>query len=492
MKKKSTIAWLVSCGFCLSVSTAGAQQVDWPENVTLQAPGSAATTPVQKVAFDALNLESPDPQEPVQYSLNDRSQAPIKAQPASIVGSGSSARSGIIKSLDTNATTTRKSAPNRIISVQTPQDQDSTVDVPDAPAVDTQSDPTGRPLAVPSNAATMPDEYYRRSWCNLGDPVYFVDRPTLRIGGWDQVGWHTQDNGLFNNRKNELNLHQSWGFIEKDFVTAYGTNVKFRGDLMYGIDSHRLQAFGNEPFGAPQDWDNTWDNGSYGWALPQLYSEVEFQRATVRAGRFLSPFGFENAAPVENFFYSHTYAYTLTHPHTLSGAVVETCVNDTTSVFAGGTNGWDTDFDEVGFTGLGGFTKRLANGGLLTYGTSFGEFGQRGVGYFHSIVYAVQATEKVQLAMQSDWLDADLSEDWGVTGYGIYRFNPCLAAGTRLEYWETDPGVSKQQSALAWTSGLNYRPHANVVIRPEVRMDWNGAAVADGDLNLGIDFVLTY
>lgn len=480
MKRKSTIAllWTVAAGW--SVAGVQAQEVDWSETLSLQAPGSATLNPVQRVAFDALNLDAPA--DPIGGSLSDANQ-PVRRSLTdgitSSIGSGSIG-SGQPRSI--------------IVPIVSPQEaqDDSKIQVPDAPNVDTQSDPTGRPLTVPSNAATMPDEFYKPNQCNLGEPFRLVDRPSLRIGGWNQVGWHSQDNGLFNDYRRRLAIHQAWGFVEKDFVTAGGTGLKFRGDVMYGIDSRRLQAFGNEPFGTPQDWDNSWDNGTYGWALPQLYTEVELQQATVRFGRFLSPFGFENAAPVENFFYSHTYTYTLTHPHTMTGVVAETCLNDTTSVYAGGTNGWDTDFDEVGYTALGGFSKRLANGGLLTYGTSFGEFGQRGVGYFHSIVYAVQATEKVQVAVQSDWLNADTSDDWGVTGYGIYRFSECLAAGTRLEYWETDPGITKQESALAWTSGLNYRPHANVVIRPEMRFDYNGAAVAKGDMNLGLDFILTY
>lgn len=370
----------------------------------------------------------------------------------------------------------------------------SLLKVPPAPPVDQSTDPHGRPLSVQSNAATMPDEFYRKSWCNLGDPVHFVDRPDLglRIGGWDQIGWHSQDNGLFNNRRRRINLHQMWGFVEKDFQTNRGMGVKLRGDLVYGIDAQRFQAFGNEPFAAPEDWDNSWDNGAFGWAAPQFYSEFELQRGKVRAGRFLSPFGFENAAAVENFFYSHTYTYTLTQPHTLSGVVGEANLSASTSAFAGATNGWDTSFGDVGLSGVAGFTHRFDRNRMLTYGTSFGEFGSRGTGFFQSLVYAVQASEKVQLAVQSDWLTADQSDDFGLIGYGIYRFNPCLAAGARVEYWETDPGISKDQSALAFTSGLNYRPHANVVLRPEARFDYNGAAVAKGDLNLGLDVVITF
>lgn len=426
-----------------------------------------------------------------QFSVGDQSPG-LTASTAGQLGTGFSPTVTMVSSPSSSTLAYRYSIQDAI-TVQADGDA-SKLAVPKAPGVDQNSDPSGRPLTVPSNAATMPDEFYRTSNCNLGQPYRLVDRQDtgLRIGGWHQLGWHTQDNGLFNNRKNELNLHQSWGFVEKEFQTNRGIGVKLRGDLMYGLDAGRLQAFGNEPFAAPEDWDNSWDNGSYGWALPQAYSEIKFQRATVRTGRFLSPFGFENAAAVENFFYSHTYTYTLTHPHTMTGSIVQTDLNDSTSVYFGGTNGWDTAISGVGLAGIGGFTHRIDDSRVLTYGTSFGDFGARGTGFFNSLVYAVQATDKVQLALQSDWLDSDLTEDFSVTGYGIYRFSKCLAAGARVEYWETDSASTNDESAIAFTSGLNYRPHANIVVRPEVRTDWNGAAVAKGDINLGLDVVVTY
>ncbi|MBL8892683.1 MAG: outer membrane beta-barrel protein [Planctomycetaceae bacterium] len=373
-------------------------------------------------------------------------------------------------------------------------DDPSRLQVPAAPQVDQSANPSARPLTVPSNAATQPDDFYRSSWCNLGEPVRLVDRPDigLRIGGWQQVGFHSRNDGLFNNLEDRAAFHQTWGFVEKEFVTQRGWEVTMRGDIVYGLDAQQFQAFGNEPFGAATGWDNDLDNGIYGWALPQAYADVKFDNLKLRTGRFLSPFGFETGAAVENFFYSRTFAFTRTQPHSLTGAIADYSVDDTTSVFLGGTNGWDTSFDRVDMAGLAGFSRQINGRSFFNFGSSFGEFGQRGNGYYQSALYAVQATDKLQLALQSDWLSADLSDDYGFIGYAIYRINPCLALGSRYEYWETDPAAGTRQSANSLTGGLNFRPHANIVVRPEARYDWNTAATARDAVNVGLDFVVTF
>ncbi len=377
---------------------------------------------------------------------------------------------------------------------QDPADDPSRVDVPVAPRVDQSADPSARPLGVASNAATMPDDFYRSSWCQLGEPLRLIDRPEtgLRVGGWQQIGFHSRNDGLFNNRQDKISWHQSWGFVEKEFATPRGRQVKLRSDIVYGLDAQAFQAYGNEPFGAPTGWDNSWDHGSYGWALPQSYADIQFDNLKLRGGRFLAPFGFETGAAVDNFFYSRTFAFTRTQPHTLTGVVGDYRINDTTSVFLGATNGWDTAFDAVELAGLAGFTRQICGQSFFSYGSSMGDFGQRGDGFYQSVLYAYQATDKLQLAVQSDWLTADQSDDYGFIGYAIYRVNPCLALGSRFEYWETKPNAGNRESANSLTSGLNFRPHANVVVRPEARYDWNTAAAARDALNVGIDFVITF
>ena len=98
-----------------------------------------------------------------------------------------------------------------------------------------------------------------------------LDRRWLGPNGLPQ----RDGNALFNNRPDEYNLHQAWLYAEKAIDTSCGFDIGGRIDYMYGIDSNDTQAFGTDPRG----WDNDWDNGlgdAYGHAIPQLYVEAGY------------------------------------------------------------------------------------------------------------------------------------------------------------------------------------------------------------------------
>ena len=88
--------------------------------------------------------------------------------------------------------------------------------------------------------------------CNHGDPwtlsgfLHGDNEPRVNIGGWLQSGYHSEDNGLFNTRPDEWNLHQAWLFAEKEAV-AGESPFGFRADILYGIDAQDTQSFGNNP-----------------------------------------------------------------------------------------------------------------------------------------------------------------------------------------------------------------------------------------------------
>jgi Putative beta-barrel porin-2, OmpL-like. bbp2 len=66
--------------------------------------------------------------------------------------------------------------------------------------------------------------------------------------------------------------------------------------------------------------------------------------------------------------------------------------------------------------------------------------------------------------------------DWAAVQYLAYQFTPTLGGAARLEFfgdpqgWKT--GFEGVYTAL--TAGVQYRPVKDVVIRPEVRFDYNG------------------
>ncbi|MEM6366269.1 MAG: outer membrane beta-barrel protein, partial [Planctomycetota bacterium] len=159
---------------------------------------------------------------------------------------------------------------------------------------------------------------------------------------------------------------------------------------------------------------------------------------------------------------------------------------------------------------LGGFSATLSEAATFTYITTIGNFGKRSGGengYSHSMVLDLQLTDRWNYVIQSDLVGYDDTTGFnGITGndqvginqYSFYTLSDCLAWGTRSEWWKTD-GVS----FYAQTYGFNYKPHANLTIRPEIRYDYTPTDSVRAtylsqngneydDLRFGIDAVLTF
>ena len=289
-------------------------------------------------------------------------------------------------------------------------------------------------------------------------------------------------------------MHQMWGYIDQATDWSAGRNWGFRIDGLYGIDAQDIQAIGNSPNGAPSGWDNGWDNGSFGFALPQAYIEYDNANTNVKLGKFLSPIGFESIPAVENFFYSHTYARYYTEPFSHTGLLAEREIRPGVTAIGGATLGWNTGFDQTdnGFNILSGIRARPSDRVSVGLMASMGDTGYRGSGVLQTATLEVRLTDKVTYGMQGDYLNLQTNDEIGMTNYLFYSHNKCFAVGTRLEWWKSDQLFNSSQSTWDWTLGANWRPNANVVIRPEVRMDWGAAAVNEWDPILGIDAVFLF
>jgi len=59
--------------------------------------------------------------------------------------------------------------------------------------------------------------------------------------------------------------------------------------------------------------------------------------------------------------------------------------------------------------------------------------------------------------------------------YLTYAFTPRLSGTTRLELFDDEQGQRTGFAGLytALTAGLSFRPHKDVIFRPEVRYDYN-------------------
>jgi len=292
-----------------------------------------------------------------------------------------------------------------------------------------------------------------------------------------------------------------------------GFDVGFRLDVVYGTDAQKTQAFGNDD--ARWDASAGFSNGAYGWALPQAYIELAAGDVAVKAGHFYTLVGYEVGTAPDNFFYSHALTMFNSEPFTHTGVLGTFSGLEDLEIYAGWTLGWDTGFDQyttneaAGSSFLGGFSATLTDSLAFTYITTFGDFGARSdaafyggnpnvadeSAYSHSLVFDASITDELNYVFQSDLVSVRNGvghEQVGINQYLFYSLNDCMAVGSRYEWWKND-GTSFNEV----TYGVNIRPHANIVLRPEVRHDWTSTALGYGDgrdseTTFGMDCVLTF
>jgi hypothetical protein len=349
--------------------------------------------------------------------------------------------------------------------------------------------------------------------CKPGDPCKLQKELTpcckdMTYGGWFAFGFYTNndpfsvtDNDLlsFWDRPNELNLDQAWLYAEH-LAKSDGCNwaCGYRFDLVYGVDAQKTQAFGNSGFPNPQGYDNSWDNGAYGWALPQAYAEFAKGDLDIKVGHFFTLVGYEVVPATGNFFYSHSFTMFNAEPFTHTGALGTYKVNDKLSIMAGWVLGWDTGFDQFGDGNAAhvGFVYQMCDSVKYSYMATAGDLGWRGDGYSHSNVLDFTLSKKWEYVLQSDLVNASANENqsttealaYGVNNYLFYTINDCWKWGTRAEWYKTNQVTGSSTSFYEVATGLNYKVNANFVVRPEVKFNWTPSDEAYSNATGGADF----
>jgi hypothetical protein len=360
------------------------------------------------------------------------------------------------------------------------------------------------------------DPWTMQKWlCPCNDDVTYA--------GWIEMGYHSETMGLsvdngdlldLRDTPDRFNLNQMWLYMEKavDASSCCG-EWGYRVDLVYGTDAQKTQAFGNSGAPDPQGYDNSWDNGVYGWALPQTYVLYGRNDWTWKIGHWYTPLGYEVVPATGNFFYSHSLAFFNSEPFTHTGALGSYAGHEGETWYAGWALGWDTGYDQFGDGNvfIGGVSKEMNDNVTLGYIMTIGNFGFRSgdeFGYMHTLLGTVNLTDKLQYVIQSDLVaedgylgDPDVDNfETGIVNYLFYTVNDCWKYGGRFEWWQSDTLDDDSNAYFEITLGVNYHPHANVVVRPEVRWDFTSdddlvEAVQDRDYDrtiFGIDAIFTF
>jgi hypothetical protein len=307
-------------------------------------------------------------------------------------------------------------------------------------------------------------------------------------------------------------FNQGYAIAEKTIDTGgCGWDWGGRVDALYGTDYIFTMASGLElrPEGTPK-WNS---NPDYGVALPQAYLELGYNDVSVKVGHFYTAHGYEVVPATGNFFYTHAYAMQYGEPFTHSGALAAWKASENLTLMGALVNGWDAlDRVDDELMGIGGFT--WTNGDNLTvaymYGYSIDEpttYGGLTPRHISTLVVTYTQCDWTYV-FQNDvgWQqegtltgstanDPFASAEWyGINQYLFYEINDCWKAGMRLEWFRDDdgvrvggirPGQTIPTSGFAGnfynlSAGLNWSPHANIMLRPEVRYDWY-----DGDAAIG-------
>jgi len=327
----------------------------------------------------------------------------------------------------------------------------------------------------------------------------------LKIDGWAAAGATYNGvnppdkyNGVttFNDR-NEVQLNQLYLRVGKALDTScqcfdWGGQV----DVMFGSDYIFTQATGLETRrnGAPK-WNS---HEQYGLALPQMYAEVGMGSLSAKVGHFYTIIGNEVVTAPDNFFYSHAYTMQYGEPFTHTGALLTYDVNDRVNFVGGVHNGWDNfdaNTERIGF--LGGFNwqscdERKSLSVALTSGDDLNNTAAYTNRTMISIVGSMQLSDNMDYVIQhdngwhSDFFSPGVDAEWyGINQYLFYTMNDCWKAGLRFEWFRDDDGtrVSGVRASnpnvgsfvgnfYQASAGLNWTPASNVIVRPELRWDW--------------------
>jgi len=380
--------------------------------------------------------------------------------------------------------------------------------------------------AQPQNAAVVEAEPIAaessaQPW-KLPQPTSF-QRLGINMGGWLEQGitynaLNPQDrfngpNGC-NDRSGEYQLNQAWLYFARPTNTGgYGWDIGGRVDIMYGTDWRFGQCTGLE------NHMNS-SNDFYGWVLPQFYGEVAVNDLTVKMGHFATFTSLEVIPAPMNFFYSHALlACPYFDPVLVTGLQADYKLNDRWTAVAGFNEGWMTFEDETHTYNFLGGVKRASDDKRSNLSIMVDAGPQSGFTGVHDrtsviTVYTYQLTERFSYGSQytagveshGSVVNRGQDASWyGTEQLFTYKLSDKWSAGLRYEWvrdndgsrvagignnllsdrgWDGQPGCAGAYNDLSL--GLNWRPNANITLRPEARWDWyDGRANTDGELPYG-------
>jgi hypothetical protein len=329
-------------------------------------------------------------------------------------------------------------------------------------------------------------------------PTYLLDSQRINVYGWTEGSYTQSSNGrinwpiLFQSPTDQPFLNQNWLVIERPVVTTGTTEPTygFRTDFIVpGSDARFVQQRGL--FNG--------QTGTYQFDIYQFYAEAYYPTVgrglDIKVGRVAVPYMAELTPNVLNPLFSHSYAYYY-NPFTHTGVITTLKLTDEWSVGGWFTLGNDVFFDPAAtgmFVGTLQWTSPdKKDTALLCIGISSGRFdvsesfsNQDHVDlvYTHAFNPVLSYILDTGIGWESNIPDIGRATwSWAVN-YLTYRFTPRLSGTMRFELFDDPQGFRTGFEGLytAVTAGVTFKPHRALMIRPELRYDYNSDSRPFGD-----------
>ncbi len=351
------------------------------------------------------------------------------------------------------------------------------------------------PEAAPPPPPPAPDRWPLMLALQGTWPGWLLDGNKLQLYGWVDAavtgssGAHGNLPMGFNYLSNQAAVQQAWVRFERPVdPTANGPTFGFRTDTFAGIDYRFTVARG---LFDSQLTDNQGQPATYGLDPVQFYAEGYFPHVgrglDVKVGRFFAQFGYESIDATQTPFVSRSYNF-IYDPFTHTGVLTTLKLTDAWSVQNGVVTGSDVFIDPAANPTYLGSVKWAPPTGrdsvLFAVIVGKGRFDQRE--NFHNpeifdVVYTHKFGDRLNYALDAlygfttDVPDVGFANWWAAVQYLSYVLTPRLTAVGRLEFFDDIQGQRTGFAGLyvAPTAGVNFKPNKFVVLRPEVRFDYN-------------------
>lgn len=324
-----------------------------------------------------------------------------------------------------------------------------------------------------------------------------LEAQRVQISGWTDLSFTAssdRNSNLplgFNHRANEFLLQQNWLRIDRpvDSSDKAGLNWGFRLDTILpgsdyrfttarGLLSGQLSASNGQP-------------NLYGIDPIQFYVEAYVptvaQGMNVKIGHFFAQVCNENNDAPSNVLWSHSYCF-IYDPFTHTGILTTTKLSDAWSVQAGLVLGSDDFIDPVATPTFLGSVKWTQPGGrnTLLLATILGSGRYNQVHQFNNVnvfnlIYTHQFNKKCSYTLDSIFGYETIvpqigTATWlGFVNYLTYNFTDKVSSTARLELFDDAQGQRTGSRGLytAVTTGLNIQLRKDIILRPELRYDYN-------------------